>query len=141
MKNPDSRQASSGFEQLTFLPKPDITPNTSQAPYISSDHCPKFEKCSAPICPLDANWRKRVLLNGDPTCFYLSESVKHGAQTVFEGAGLKDIYAAMVLAYPTITAKHPRIRRALERAKLTGSRMTHSPAKVIKSVLGGVENE
>ncbi|NMM27215.1 MAG: hypothetical protein HHJ12_07970 [Glaciimonas sp.] len=40
MKNPDSRQASSGFEQLSFLPSPDFnpiwpTPNTLPARCLS----------------------------------------------------------------------------------------------------------
>lgn len=40
MKNPDSLQASSGFEQMSFLPKPDFnpiypTPNTLRARCLS----------------------------------------------------------------------------------------------------------
>jgi len=40
MKNPDSRQASSGFEQISFLPEPDFnpiwpTPNTLPARCLS----------------------------------------------------------------------------------------------------------
>ena len=118
MKNPDSRQASSGFEQMSFLTDQDFTPES----------CPKFLKCNAPICPLDADWQKRILRSEDPTCFFLTESVKHNAETVFEGAGLKELYSAMVFAYPSITAQHPRIQKALERAKLSGFRMTRFQA-------------
>ncbi|HUW76534.1 MAG TPA: hypothetical protein VMV70_07605 [Gallionella sp.] len=118
MKNPDSLQASSGFEQLSFLPVRDATPES----------CPRFLKCDAPICPLDADWRKRILLSDDPTCFFLTESVKHGAETVFEGAGLKELHSAMAVACPSITARHSRIQKALERAKLSGSRMTRFQA-------------
>jgi len=114
MKNPDSRQASSGFEQLSFLPVQNVTPES----------CPRFLKCNAPICPLDADWRKRILLSDDPTCFFLTESVKRNAQTVFKVAGLKTLYWAIVFTCPFITAQHPRIQKALERAKLSGFRMT-----------------
>jgi hypothetical protein len=117
MKNPDCRQASSGFEQRPFLPDLDFTPES----------CPRFLKCNAPICPLDLDWQKRVLLNEDPTCFYLTESVKHGAENVVEGAGLENLYEAMVRAYLPITAWHARIRKALERSKLSGFRMTRLP--------------
>ena len=117
MKNPNSRQASSGFKQTSFLPEPDFTPES----------CPKFLKCNAPICPLDAEWRKRILLREDPTCFYLTESVKNDAASVFQVAGLGELYAALVRVSKLITARHPRIHSALERSKLTGSRMTRFP--------------
>jgi len=120
MKNPDSLQTSSGFVQISFLPAQDFTPES----------CPRFLKCNAPICPLDADWQKRVLHRDDPTCFFLTESVKHNAETVFKGAGLKELYSAMVFAYPFITAQHPRIQKSLERAKLSGSRMTRFQAGV-----------
>jgi len=120
MKNPDSLQASSGFEQMSFLPVRNVTPES----------CPRFLKCNAPICPLDADWKKRILRSEDSTCFFLTESVKHGAQTVFERAGLKELYPAMVFAYPSIAAQHQRIQKALERAMLTGSRMTRFQADV-----------
>jgi hypothetical protein len=90
------------------------------------ESCPKFLKCYSPICPLDPDWRKRVLLREDPTCFYLTESVKHGAESVFQGAGLGELYEVIVRVTPDITARHPRIQKALERAKLTGSRMIRS---------------
>jgi len=123
MINPDSRQASSGFKQKSFLPGPNFTPES----------CLRFLKCNAPICPLDAEWRKRVLLSDDPTCFYLTESVKQDAEAVFQGAGLKELYAALVRVSQHITARHPRIRRALERSKPTGFRMTRPPAREIRA--------
>ena len=118
MKNPKSHQASSGFEQ-TFLPDSNFTPN----------QCPKFLGCNSPVCPLDVDWKRRVLINEDSTCFYLTESVKHSAESVFQGAGLERLYTEIVRVCPAITERHPRIRKALERAKLSGSRMTRSITK------------
>ena len=89
------------------------------------DSCPKFHKCNAPICPLDAEWHKRVLLGADPTCFYLTESVKEGAETVFEEAGLEALYRLMMLANLPIISRHARLQKALNRAKLNGFRMTN----------------
>lgn len=97
------------------------------------ESCPKFLKCNAPICPLDPDWRTRVLFSEDPTCFYLTESVKHGAEIVFQGAGLRELYEVIVRLTPDITARHARIRKALERAKLNGFRMTRFQAKGIKT--------
>jgi len=45
---------------------------------ITPDSCPKYEKCSANICPLDPNWKLRAHMNSEPVCFYLREYVKQG---------------------------------------------------------------
>lgn len=99
--------------------------------------CSRFDRCNAPICPFDSDWNKRVMLAEDSTCFYLTESVKDGARTKFEGAGLKVIYEVMVIARREIIERHPRIRRNLERAKLTDSRMTRFSPKAKECVLDG----
>jgi hypothetical protein len=115
MKNPDSLQASSGFKQTAFLLKSGFTPKS----------CHRFINCNVPICPLDADWQKRVLHSDDPTCFLLTESVKDNSKEAFEHAGAAELYKVVVRDTHNIIAKHPRIRIALERAKLTGSRMTN----------------
>lgn len=106
---------------------------TTRSNYIPSsmESCPKFEKCRAQICPLDPLWYKRKMLPEESCCQYLLEASKNDAEAVFKGAGLSELYKAMVRLTPEITARHTRIRRALERAKLTGSRMTRRfPAKL-----------
>jgi len=94
--------------------------------------CPKFESCSAPICPLDAQWRMRAHNPGDRICFYLREAVKPSADAVVP----KPLLAAC-----DALRKAPEIpggvRRALKRAASHGSRtnqMAHARrAKVIPS--------
>ena len=87
-------------------------------------NCPKYESCSAPICPLEDSLFKRTLLKEDPTCFYLTESVKDGAETRFKGAGLEWLYKKVVRATPHLISRYPRICSALKRARLYGSRIT-----------------
>jgi hypothetical protein len=41
--------------------------------------CTHFDKCSAPVCPLDSNWRERTHRAEDRVCLFLSEAVKPGA--------------------------------------------------------------
>jgi hypothetical protein len=89
----------------------------------SMPDCPKYKSCSAPVCPLDPAWARRLNNNEDPTCFYLCESVKDGSQALFQGAGLEELYEAIHSVTPAIVDRHPRIKNALERAKRTGSRM------------------
>ena len=38
---------------------------------IASDSCPKFEKCSANICPIDRDWQKRTHKKGERVCIFL----------------------------------------------------------------------
>ena len=32
------------------------------------EKCPQFNKCNAPICPLDAEWKDRVFVQGETKC-------------------------------------------------------------------------
>jgi len=38
---------------------------------ISPQLCDRFEKCAAPICPLDEDWTSRVYYKGESICHYL----------------------------------------------------------------------
>ena len=100
---------------------------------FSISDCPKFQSCNAPVCPIDLAWAHRFNHKEDPTCFYLSESVKDGSQALFQGAGLGELYEVMHRVTPAIAKQHPRIKRALERAQQTGSRM----ARRINKCAGG----
>ncbi len=95
-------------------------------------NCPKYQKCNAPICPLDAEWESRVLRDEDPTCFYQAESVKQDAEVVFKGAGLEELYLEMVRTRQPMSSRWERVRNALARASMTGSRMTRIIPKAIK---------
>ena len=90
---------------------------------ITLEQCPKFQYCNAPICPFDPDWQKRKHFNGDRVCFYLIEAQKHGAKAVFEVRGLGHLYEAIVNLTPAIANAYSPIKKALENAKLTSSRM------------------
>ncbi len=85
--------------------------------------CDRFQTCSANICPLDAEWPKRKHLNGERVCFYLIEAQKSGAKAIFDKCERGYLFELMQTATPNIIAKHYPIKRALEQAKQTGSRM------------------
>lgn len=86
--------------------------------------CPKFDGCSAPICPLDPDWSRRVHRKGEPVCFYLLESVKPGARARFERSMVIALYHAMEQTIDALCTRHAPIRKALARAKRTGARMS-----------------
>ncbi len=85
--------------------------------------CPKYETCSAPICPLDKDWKLRALCNEDPTCFYLLESVKDASATHFELAQLEVMYEMIYEVRDDICNTHKRISNKVKSAKNSGSRM------------------
>ncbi len=88
--------------------------------------CPRFDKCSAPICPLDAEWRLCLYRKGEPICFYLLEFVKPDAKAQFKGSIGVPIYEAIQTSIDTMSHRYAPLHRALERAKRTESRMTMS---------------
>jgi hypothetical protein len=94
---------------------------------MKMEDCPKFESCSAPICPLDSIWRKRRHLKGERVCFYLCEAQKDGSEARFRGKGLEKLYQLMVEATPDISIRWEPIRKVLKRAAKTGSRMNRKP--------------
>jgi len=88
--------------------------------------CARFSRCSAPICPLDPGWRLRVYCKGEPVCFYLLEFVKPNAKAQFQGSIEVPIYEAIQTSIDAMSHRYAPLRRALERAKRTGSRLVQS---------------
>lgn len=90
---------------------------------IEMSNCPKFTVCYAPTCPLDTQWRKRKHLKEDRVCFYLLEATKTGAEAIFRGAGLGNLYQTISQASSAIRSTYFHIDRACNRANQSGSRM------------------
>jgi hypothetical protein len=89
----------------------------------ASNLCLKWEKCNAPICPLDPDWNKRVFNSEDAVCFYMTEAVKTDAQATFERRGHVELFKLMSESIQPISARWATISARLERSKLSGSRM------------------
>ncbi len=90
---------------------------------LTQSQCPKFQKCNAPICPIDPIWHKRKHFSGDRVCFYLMEAQKPNAKALFEVRGLGYLYEVMVMHTQSIADTYTPIKNALEKAKATSSRM------------------
>ena len=88
---------------------------------ITPDSCPKYEKCSANICPLDRDWKLRTHLNSEPICFYLREHVKQGGIARLRGCIPREMFKQIAEVLPEIKSRHGNIKRSLERAAKTGS--------------------
>ena len=97
------------------------------------ENCPKYEKCSAPICPLDPNWERAIHLNHERVCFYLCEAQKENSEAIFGGRGLSKLHQIMVEATPEISCRWATIKKALTRAAKSGSRMLRNVHKSLPS--------
>jgi len=93
--------------------------------------CPRWTRCSVPVCPLDPDWARRRMLGNEPVCFFLTEAQKLNGQAVFEERRLGWLYRVMLEATPALSSRWRRIKSGLERSAGNGSRMqTRPPTKV-----------
>jgi hypothetical protein len=85
--------------------------------------CPKFDRCSAPVCPLDDRWQERSYLDGERVCYYLTEYSKIAVRPILRGGLAAEHYEVIAQQYPRIIATHPRVRRQLERSSRNNTRL------------------
>ncbi len=95
--------------------------------YEKPDDCQKYDKCSAPICPLDPDMLTRTHLKGERVCFYLTEYVKPVGKAKLRGSLPRKFFEAIVNACPKIIARYRPIRNRLKEAKKRGSRLVNNP--------------
>jgi hypothetical protein len=97
----------------------------AQAHEATPEHCPRFDHCDAPICPLDRNWLKRRHVDRDPVCLYLRESVKPNARANLAPHLRGELVAVVFNTAPAIIAAQGDIRRRLARASNQASKLAH----------------
>lgn len=85
--------------------------------------CPRWQRCSANICPLDPEWEQRTHGAGDTICFYLLEAVKTGSEQRFQANATGEMRQRVLGPLPALMSRWAAIRSAVDRAKTTGSRM------------------
>jgi len=83
--------------------------------------CPKFISCSAPVCPLGDITVSH--LRGEPICKYLMEQVKPGGKARLRGCLAGEMVDTIGKALPQIQNSHGDIKKRLQRASETGSKM------------------
>jgi hypothetical protein len=86
-------------------------------------HCPRFDRCSAPLCPLDQFRHLRSYLKGEPTCLYLREWAKAGACGAWTGTLPPAMVAGIAEVAPGLLAAPGPHSARLRRAKGAGSKV------------------
>ena len=85
--------------------------------------CIKWHSCSAPLCPFDADWRKRRHLPGERVCLWLRELVKPDGMATLERALGEQAAATVAEVAPCMMARSSDIRSKLEAASRAGSKL------------------
>ena len=96
--------------------------------------CPKFEQCSAPICPIDPEWQKRVCKKGDPVCFYLRQHAKDPLWGQKAGSVASKLIDKVGEVYLEVIARYGPLKTALVRA-------SKSPVKGFLTQRGECRND
>lgn len=84
--------------------------------------CPRFDRCNAPICPLDPNWQQARHVDGEPICRWMLELAKEGGEAEISRALVDEVADLVRDAFPRIVSATPAIARRIERASLSPSR-------------------
>ena len=92
---------------------------------MDANTCPRWDRCSAPICPMDENWRQRKHIANDPICFYLRERCKPNGQAIIGQVLQMRARDTIEENYLAIMEAHGDIRRACKRSSANGSRIEH----------------
>ncbi len=90
---------------------------------VKMSACPKYSNCSAPLCPIDPEWRKRTVRKDDRVCLYLRDSVKEGAPERFQGSVTEEMFKQASRALPEILANSSSLSKKL----------THTPESFLSS--------
>ncbi len=94
---------------------------------LDAEQCPKFEKCSAPICPLDPDWRLRHHYKGERVCFYLTEYSKPAARAFLRGSLARKHYQALARVYPEAITHVRDLQNKLQRSAQNPPRVGRRP--------------
>ena len=78
--------------------------------------CPRFNRCSAPLCPLDPHWRRCKMLRDEHMCYYPTEASKEGAHERFRDRYDFDIYMVAEESLPGMRKAFKELDREIKRA-------------------------
>ena len=88
--------------------------------------CPRWERCSAPVCPLDAEWRQRSHVRGEAVCGLLLELAKADGEATLRGCLPAELVETGVAVAPGMLHRWGPLRRASEKASKSGSKLRQS---------------
>ena len=100
--------------------------------------CPRFDSCSASICPLDPQWPRAQHLQSERVCGLLTEVGKVGGRVRVASILTTEQFAILVREWPKVEARWSDIRIRLRASAKTGSRIDAARAN-FHTPLSGTE--
>jgi len=85
--------------------------------------CPRFDRCSAPVCPLASPDMTGTHLRGEEVCVYLREAVKPGGPERLRSSLSEHIAEGVLRAVPAAMSLAGDLGRRLRRASRQGSKV------------------
>lgn len=85
---------------------------------IDPTECPKWESCSAAVCPLNRTGKH---LKDERICFYAKEFVKEGSKERFAAKSLEWLYDVMAENFGWLVKQSADIKKRLTRSALTST--------------------
>lgn len=96
---------------------------------MEPNDCPRFDGCSAPICPLDKDYLKRAHLKGERSCGYLREYAKPHARAILKGVIPAEQFQAISEAYSNIVNQYNPLKKQLNKASKTPTNLRKQSRK------------
>ena len=93
-----------------------ILTKTKNKTAIEMAQCPRFDRCSAPICPIDTGWRTRAHRKGESVCAYLRRYAKDPLWGQKQGIVPTDLWLKVAEVYPEVIARYSPLKKTLKRA-------------------------
>ena len=93
--------------------------------------CPKWDGCSAPICPLDPDWKCRKHLDGEKACFYLIEFAKPTGKAILSKVLAGELYETLARVYVEVMSQPHPLKNQLKRAKKNPSRIGNRTGRAV----------
>ena len=99
--------------------------------------CPRWEHCSAAVCPLVEDWQRHQHIDGERICGWLYELAKDGGEARLRQALPSTAVDRLATVGPTLCSRWYPIRKRLREAARTGSRMEAGQRLSLRS--GGID--
>ena len=95
----------------------------------TAPRCPRFDSCSANICPLDPRWPRADHRQGEKVCGLLTELVKADGHGTVASVLSTDQMDTLVREWPKVEARWSDIKYRLRASSTTGSRIRNARAR------------
>ena len=118
IKEPTEQETINALTSDNQINDPTLT-KTNNKTAIEMAQCPRFDRCCAPICPIDTDWRKRVHRKGESVCAYLRRYAKDPLWGQKQGSVPTELWLKVVEVYPQVIARYAPLKKTLKRASVS----------------------